>query len=203
LEEYQRDLASCEIFTKEEEIRLWEKHKAGCKESREKLIKSVLKYVYKIARMRTRRYPLDDMIQELSLSVIEAIDGDWNPHASPLVYYIKRKLSWRVPNIDMRKPSLIKVTGLKRVPLEEKIYYDAEHTDDHQVLKKCKEVLTDKQLKVIELWLNGMTYEEIAKVTNCTKQNVSQTLWNAKRRMKSYYENDLGSNSDLLMDIFG
>lgn len=52
-------------------------------------------------------------------------------------------------------------------------YEDVEMQD---LIEYTKKFLTDKQLKVFELYLDGYSQSEIARTTGCSRQNISQLI---------------------------
>lgn len=65
----------------------------------------------------------------------------------------------------------------------EKIYIDKEINTI--VISKVKNLLTEEQFKILEMFINGESYSHIAELTNLTSKKVDNTLQAIKKKLKT------------------
>jgi RNA polymerase primary sigma factor len=77
---YFQDVSANRVLTKAEEVALFQRLEAGDPEARQEIISCNLKFVIQIAqRFRSRGMPLEDLIQEGNIGLLEAVGKfDWH-----------------------------------------------------------------------------------------------------------------------------
>ncbi len=150
----------------------------------------------------------DDLLQESMIGLYKAIqiyDEDKNHNFSAFASLcIHRQLQNAVKNANRKKNSPLN----SYLPIK---YYDGSNTtDDENVMKlvivddtsnieqnfidkemttivisKVKDILTEEQFNILKLFLNGLSYIDIASRLNITTKNVDNSLQAIKKKLRT------------------
>lgn len=122
----------------------------------------------------------DDLLQEAAI----ALWGD-RERLLGLPAVQQAALVWRIGRNAM-------ISTLRRTPQTEGLpdYYEAT-TDDNTMVRELHEriaLLDEPDRTIVEMQLQGYSYEEIAAATGLTEKNVSVRLVRTKERLKKTFE---------------
>lgn len=210
--DYFKEISKFKALSKDEELSLWEKYKKeNDLSARDKLVKSNLKFVAKVAKPYIGMglsYP--DLIAEGNLGLMKAIDKfDYKRGLKTISYSV-----WWIKQTILE--ALNERNGFKHDELpqdfEKPVDFDAEDDynikavsdnykerddmnpmDDWEMKKIVKNLLgclTDRERKIIEYYYgigdhDEMTLEDIGRALNLTKERVRQIKERAMKKLRS------------------
>ena len=140
---------------------------------------------YFISRLSADTKAAEDIFQETWLTVIKKIYTLKEPGAfSPWLYRIARNYVYREIKRD-RKMSVLD----EDMPAPDVCENDISLSDDVAKMHRCLEKLEPEHKEVLMLrFLEQMSYEQIAQVTNCNLGTVKSRIYYAKRALKKEME---------------
>lgn len=167
--------------------------KKGDIEARNRILGSVLPYIYKLASKHTG--DLDDLFQLAVEEIIELLDqGKFDPTLGALTTYVTQRVKWRLTDYhdtliyipkylyrttDFEPPQFEKVSEINEPSYMEKL----EENQWNRVIAAMKKLST-RERKILIMWLRGSKLKEIGDKFHCTKEHVRVLKNQAIERLK-------------------
>ncbi len=181
------------IFDNDEDIEKLNEDKIIelAKNNNEKAIECLLnKYknlIYKLSkRYYVMNYDKEDIINECILYFYKAII-DFKPEKISfktfLYFYLKKRILTLLRNSNRQKRNFKDFIELKDFNL---IYEDnkVKKIENKQILEKVKNKLSNLELKVLNLYLNSCSYNEIEKLLKINKKQIDNAIKRVKDKIK-------------------
>ena len=177
----------------------------------EQLLKKYEKLIYKLSNKKfmlySKKYPLEDILQEAKISAVRAYriyDPSKNTKLiTHLHNYINFYLSHffradtgmiRIPvrvmsDKEKAKPEIVDCDFM-RDNASESIYelvVDLSHIDNKIFIESCFEVLNDKEKDIVSLlYLRGFSFDEVANMYNVSRQAINVTATKSMKKMREH-----------------
>lgn len=170
----------------------------------------ILKKYKNLVKSHAKQYHIngadkEDLIQEGMIGLYKAI-RDYNPQKNTYFHVfaqlcITRQIMTAVRSANRKKhtplndyisldmntedanENIIGQFSVTSVKGPEEILIEKE--DSENMRKKLEKVLTEKEIKIVDLYLNGYSYMEMAKIIGISDKGISSALQRVKRKLTS------------------
>lgn len=179
---------SIQPISREEERRLLRKAKRGCQQSRETLVRSLVRFAINQGKYHSGKgYTLEDYTQFGVMAILEGIDTFKMKHKTRLTTHV----GWIMKRVILearRKGEIIRCPN-KREPKIMVEIYDVPAKEQPEEKVRADQLwfmnhLTDRERSVVERFLKGETLKEVGERFGIVRERVRQIQVKLFRRIR-------------------
>jgi len=177
----------------------------------EELLKKYEKLIYKLSNKKfmlySKKYPLEDILQEAKVSAVRAYRIYDPSKNTKLITHLHNYINFYLSHFFRADTGIIKIPvrvmsdkekakpeivdcDFMRDNASESIYEpatDLSSIDDKIYIESCFSVLNDKEKDIVNLiYLRGFSFDEVANMYNVTRQAINVTATKSMKKMREH-----------------